>query len=102
MAQDIFGHISRAPALRGGIDISRVLAVRRKIRRDRIRGLTLIGLALIGLKVAAILVLGAHVYARKVAIYSQTGTSADRVIAWLIEPDAVTLAIAQSLRSLGL
>ena len=101
MTQHSLNRFSFVPDTLRAVDPGRAAASRLKIRRDRIRGLTLIGLALIGLKVTAILSLGANVYAEKVAVYSHTGTPADRVIAWLIEPDAATIAMAQTLRGFG-
>ena len=68
-------------------------------RNARLRGVALVGLGLIGLKVHAVATLGAGPYAQKVSDMAY-GPWFDRGVAWIMQPDPVTLSLAHIARQL--
>lgn len=63
-----------------------------------IRGLALLALALFAIKVGIFLVLGPTVYAERLDLFS-LGTPLDQYIATALQPDVVTLWIAEQVPS---
>ncbi|RYH01161.1 hypothetical protein EU805_15405 [Salipiger sp. IMCC34102] len=74
---------------------------RRRIRRDKLRGVSILVLTYVMLKVSAMLLLGPGVYAVKVDKIASAGTFPERVIAWAMTPDAATVKLAHVLVNFG-
>jgi hypothetical protein len=98
------GRIERTHDAGGGFEADGALGMsyynshRRRIRRPRALGILIVAaIVLFGLKAGMHVAIGADAYNYKVAAL-QAGTDVDRVGAWLLRADPVTLAIAGQIR----